>query len=180
MPISREPEGIQHQKKKTPTLFPREFHIPKISRLLHSSAPMAILRRPLNNNNPWPECGKDGAHQQGLCVHPSIQPLQNTRSRPSQNEPWHDCQTQHYNSWPCLQSNVLFHNLNTPLHSGSPLPKSKAWKNNPCPWTYIRTRKQMSLCTMEVDSAIECCQKKVPLATTLLDREMLTRSHIGL
>ena len=114
----------------------------------------------MNNNNPWPECGKDGAHQQGLCVHPSVQPLQNTRSRPSQNEPWHDCWTQHYNSWPCLQSNVLFHNLNTPLHSGSPLPKSKAWKNNPCPWPYMRTRKQMSLCTMEVDSAIECHPKK--------------------
>ena len=119
---------------------------------------MAIHRRP-SNDNPWAECGKD-ALPQGGCVCADVQPLGTPRSRASHKEPWHDHRTQHNSSWPCLQNNVLFQNVKAPLGSGSPLPKSKAWKTILCPWTDDQTRKQMSLCTTEADSALKWCPKR--------------------
>jgi len=57
---------------------------------------------------PGQSVGKLGALPQSGCVLTFVQPLWNTRSRASQKEHWHDHRTQHYQSWPCLQNNVLF------------------------------------------------------------------------
>lgn len=56
--------------------------------------------------------------------------------------------------------NGLFQKVNTPLCSGSPLHKSKIWKHSLCPGTDDGIRKQISIYTMEADSAIRVCPKR--------------------
>lgn len=123
-------------------------------RFLLSPFPIAIFRRP-SNDNPWAECGKIvPSHKVGVYIHLFNHCGPQDPENPKKN-PGLTVRPRTTTHGPVSRKNILFQNLHTSLCSGSTLHKNKAWKTIICLWREDWIRKQLSLYTTEDHSAIK-------------------------